>query len=186
MPRFNSMETADFWFGGSSVVTETEYHGATMVFAQTTAPVGWTKQTTNNDLGLRVINGSTGGTYTTSNQSFSTVINNTYSNFINPEPAVNQPFPVSPFTTTTTYMESHSHSMFPTSFGTLTWPMNPSNPSIAGAAAIVNYPVEHTSGSAGSGGSHTHPAIVNAFSYSSSFGPLGIQYMDVIVATYNY
>ena len=36
--------------------------GTVMVFAQASAPTGWTKSTANNDKALRVVNGSGGGT----------------------------------------------------------------------------------------------------------------------------
>jgi hypothetical protein len=50
--------------------------GTAMLFQQTTAPIGWTKQTTHNDKALRVVSGaaSSGGT-----NAFSTVNNQTVS-----------------------------------------------------------------------------------------------------------
>ena len=47
--------------------------GTLTFFQQTSAPTGWTKQTTNNDYTLRVTSGSTGGTLTNSGN-FTTVL----------------------------------------------------------------------------------------------------------------
>ena len=50
---------------GTAVVTSSDFPaGTTMLFQQTTAPTGWTKQTTHNDKALRVVSGtaSSGGT----------------------------------------------------------------------------------------------------------------------------
>lgn len=57
-------------FADSGGQDPNEYNGSTMVFAQTTAPVGWTKDTTYDDYTLRLVSGtvSTGGT-----QNFSSV-----------------------------------------------------------------------------------------------------------------
>lgn len=37
--------------------------GSVTIFAQTTAPIGWTKQTTRNNYGLRVVTSTGGGSY---------------------------------------------------------------------------------------------------------------------------
>jgi hypothetical protein len=47
--------------------------GTRMVFVQQSAPTGWTKFTTHNDVALRVISGNTGGTYVSGSGSFSAV-----------------------------------------------------------------------------------------------------------------
>jgi len=47
--------------------------GTKMVFVQQNAPTGWTKFTTHNDVALRVISGSTGGTYVSGDGSFSAI-----------------------------------------------------------------------------------------------------------------
>jgi hypothetical protein len=159
---------------------ETEYHGCTMVFGQATAPVGWTQVTTNNDLALRVVSGSTGGTFTTTNQGFSTVNTNAYTMF-GPE-TVSTPFSMSATTITTSTMESHSHTMSApgTPYGWINSGTAESDP-IANEA--LSYP--QTSGSAGSGGGHGHTGTVTGYNYPDTFS-LGVQYMDVILATYNY
>lgn len=65
--------------------------GTLMLFQQTTAPTGWTKQTTHNDKALRVVSGtvSSGG-----NSAFSSVFSRTASDA---------------FTLTATYIPSHTH-----------------------------------------------------------------------------
>lgn len=71
MTRLNSLTSlaALSVFSSSS---GSEYTGATMLFAQTSAPIGWTKDTTLNDYALRVTTGSvsTGGSvsFTAMNQ----------------------------------------------------------------------------------------------------------------------
>jgi len=59
MPRINSLNT----FVLSSIINsgdpeDPNYQGATMVFVQTTAPTGWTKDTSADDYTLRGVSGS--------------------------------------------------------------------------------------------------------------------------------
>jgi hypothetical protein len=70
--------------------------GTAMLFQQTSAPVGWTKQTTHNDKALRVVSGAAGSGGT---NAFSTVNNQTVS--------------VNNHTITQAEMASHTHSYLP-------------------------------------------------------------------------
>jgi hypothetical protein len=50
------------WYLNPPIEEEPEYYGSTMLFYQATAPVGWTQVTSNNNIGLRLVTGVTGGT----------------------------------------------------------------------------------------------------------------------------
>lgn len=109
--------------------------GTPMLFQQTAAPVGWTKQTTHNDKALRIVSGtaSSGGS-----NSFSSVMAQTT---------------VGNHTDSTTEMPSHGHGYnvplysFPVAIG-------------CGASADVSTTGANT-GSAGSGGAHNHPILMS-------------------------
>ena len=75
--------------------------GTKMLFAQSAAPTGWTKDTANNDSALRVVNGTTGGTQGGTN-GFTTKFNNSVATSGG---AVNN------HTLTTAQMPSHNHGM---------------------------------------------------------------------------
>lgn len=129
--------------------------GTKMLFAQTSAPTGWTKDTTHNDKALRVVSGtaSSGGTVAFetafASQSVSGTVGNT--------------------TLTTTQMPSHTHTIyveggsnrFTTSGG------------LNGGAYSSNV---HTSSATGGGSSHNH-------SFTGTAINLDVQYVDVIIAT---
>jgi hypothetical protein len=142
--------------------------GTRMIFAQTTAPTGWTKDTTNyNNHALRVVTGSvsTGGSvdfttaFTSSRAVSVTSISGSAGNT----------------TLTIPQMPSHDHR----------YPGN--NPPAPLAYGHVSYgpnitPNVHATTSTGGGGSHNHP-----FSFSSGSGTvdLAVKYLDVITATKN-
>lgn len=118
--------------GGSSFPS-----GTRMLFHQTSAPTGWTKDATHNDKALRVVSGTVGGG---GSVDFSTLFGRTATDA---------------FTLTTAHMPSHGHSF---SFsgaesgggsGNYLWGqlMKIANPNQSVASSVV---------SAGSGGSHSH------------------------------
>jgi hypothetical protein len=137
--------------------------GTLMLFQQTAAPTGWTKQTTHDNKALRVVSGtaSSGGT-----TAFSTV-------FANQTPTITTSgLSAGATTLSTAQMPSHSHS----ETSVVGW--NGSNQisadnngwSVVGAST----------GSAGSGGSHTHSISGSA---TSSAITLNVQYVDLIIAS---
>ena len=73
--------------------------GTVMVFQQTTAPVGWTKLTTNDNNMLRVVSGAVTTAGTTV---FTTV-------FTNQTPAVSIPASADAVTLTTAQIPAHTH-----------------------------------------------------------------------------
>ena len=131
--------------------------GTRMLFAQTSAPTGWTKDTTNyNNHAIRVVTGtaSTGGTvdFTTAfvSQSVSGTVGGT--------------------TLTTAEMPSHTHPVGGTSPGS-----NAGNPN-ATSWQIASRNGNTSSAATGGGGSHNH-------SFTGTAIDLAVKYLDVITAT---
>jgi hypothetical protein len=114
------------WTAKSSEFTS----GTTMIFQQSSAPTGWTKQTTLNDCGLRVVSGAVG---TTGGSAFSTVFAQSA---------------VGSTTETIATMPNHTHPtnamIYNNAFGVGT-----------GAVDVPNN-IGATNDSTGGGGSHTH------------------------------
>lgn len=160
----------------SFAVSGGEYTGAIMLFAQTAAPTGWTKLTSDDDCTLRVVSGTTssGGTVnfssvftditpsgTTDGVTLSTIGNTTLS---------------SPQIPTHTHTAVHVGSGF--------------NTFLEGGAPIsraIGARLSYTSGTAGTGGSHTHPSPGAAISttFAGSSMNFNIKYVDVILAQRN-
>ena len=168
----------------NAVTTPAFPSGTRMLFQQTAAPTGWTKDTSHNDKALRVVSGTvgSGGTvaFTTAfaSQSVSGSISNTVSGS------------TAGHTLTVAEMPSHNHSItstarrdgggnpggyFPhgSSFGTNT------SLSTVGLTLSIN--------NTGGGGSHSHGAGTLAVSsaFTGSSINMAVQYVDVIVAQKN-
>jgi len=148
--------------------------GTVMLFAQTTAPTGWTKDTTNyNNSGLRVVTGnaSTGGSVDFTTAFASQTPTGSVSITSISGSAGNT-------TLSTPLIPSHTHG--------LTLRGGADNDFIGrggGEAAVTGPPT----GATGGGGAHSHP-----FSFSSGSGTfsgnainLAVKYVDVIRATKN-
>lgn len=136
--------------------------GTLMLFQQTAAPTGWTKQTTHNDKALRVVSGtaSSGGT-----TAFSTV-------FTDQTPTINTSgLSAAATTLSTTQIPSHTHTYYNT------WGIGSGN----GGGDYVQGATNNT-GSTGGGGSHTHSLSGSA---TSSAITLNVQYVDLIIASKN-
>lgn len=146
--------------------------GTRMLFAQTAAPTGWTKDTTNyNNHSLRVVTGtaSTGGTvdFTTAFASKTPTGSVTITSVTGSAGAT---------TLSTSQIPAHTH----TEEGQAT----PSRDGGGGGAFMGVFTTKNT-GSTGGGGSHSH-----SFSFSSGSGTfsgnaidLAVKYLDVITAT---
>jgi hypothetical protein len=128
--------------------------GTKMMFVQTTAPTGWTKDTTHNNKALRVVSGtaSSGGSvaFTTAfaSQAASGTVGST--------------------TLATSQIPSHTHSFI---YGSPTGGQ-PTRPVGNNSSSWGNQVTTATGG----GGSHTH-------SFTGSAINLAVQYVDVIIAT---
>jgi len=145
--------------------------GTRMLFAQTTAPTGWTKDTTNyNNFALRVTTGaaSTGGSV-----GFTTA-------FASQTPAGSVSINTSGLsagstTLTTDQIPSHSHS---NGFSQATPFDGTGSPPYLGNQA--------NTGSTGGGNSHNHSISGSATgSFTGTAINLAVQYLDVITATKN-
>ena len=134
--------------------------GTRMIFAQTSAPTGWTKDTTNyNNHALRVVTGaaSTGGSV-----DFTTAFTSQ---------AVAGTVGTSGATTlSTSQIPSHTHSY--TAMGANWGP---------DGAAEPTAPTGATTGATGGGGSHTH----SGGTFTGTAINLAVKYLDVITATKN-
>lgn len=132
--------------------------GTVLVFAQTTAPTGWTKSTTHNDKALRVVSGSASSGGTTA---FSTVFASR-----TPEGTIGAT------TLTTSQIPSHAHNSFGRSTGaasgTGSYPLY--------SNTVGSFTLNPGVASAGGGNSHNH-------SFTGTSMDFAVQYVDVILAS---
>lgn len=137
--------------------------GTLMLFQQTAAPTGWTKQTTHDNKALRVVTGSasSGGT-----SSFTTV-------FTNQTPTITTSgLSAGATTLTTAQMPSHTH----------TFSGSTATAGGGGSTAPGGFVAGQTTNSTGGGGSHDHTISGSA---TSSAITLNVQYVDLIIASKN-
>ena len=144
--------------------------GTKMLFQQSTAPTGWTKDTTNyNDHALRVVTGtaSSGGTnaFSTLDATASGTINTSVTGSVGGTAITNAQLPNN-------------------------WYFKPNTPggSLSDNYANFNYQAHHvdwiTYRIQGGGQAHTHSLSLSATStFTGSANALDVQYVDVIVAT---
>jgi subtilisin family serine protease len=141
--------------------------GTLMVFQQTSAPTGWTKQTTHNDKAFRCVSGSCSSGGTTA---FSTAM---------ATPSVSGTVGISgsigSTTLSTSEIPSHSHGYSRPNLG------NTDNNYSGYSNRYVTISSASTSG-AGGGGSHNHSHSL-AGSLSSSTASINVQYVDLIIAS---
>jgi hypothetical protein len=129
--------------------------GTLMLFQQTSAPTGWTKQTTHDNKALRVVSGTAG---TGGSVAFTTAFGT---------PAVSGS--VGATTLSTAQMPSHQHLE------------SISSDSVCGGSQAVNGGGSfggRSTGATGGGGSHTH-------SLSGATTTINVSYVDLIIASYN-
>ena len=138
--------------------------GTLMLFQQTTAPTGWTKQTTHDNKALRVVTGTAGSGGTTA---FTSV-------FTNQTPTITlSGLSAAATTLAVSQMPSHKHA--------LTDPVVGSGNAYPAGSGGVNGTLGETQ-SSGGGGSHSHSVSGSA---SSSTVTLNVQYVDLIIASKN-
>lgn len=145
--------------------------GTLMLFQQTAAPTGWTKQTTHDNKALRVVSGtaSSGGT-----SAFTTV-------FANQTPSISvntSGLSAGATTLSTAQMPSHSHLFYGIS----------GNDANSGSPSNQTWSVDDVHNTAttstGGGGSHSHSMSGSASATSSAI-TLNVQYVDLIIASKN-
>jgi hypothetical protein len=146
--------------------------GTTMLFMQAAAPTGWTQVTTQNNVGIRIVNtagGGTGGTI-----SFSTLFSptSTYTGSVTITSGQ-----VGDTTLSVAQLASHDHYLG----NVCTWGGSVDDPPGAGNNHNNSQP---TSATAGSSDVHTHTLIgvVAGGNFTSNFD---LQYVDVIAASKN-
>lgn len=144
-----------------------EYNGSTMMFAQTSAPIGWTKETSINDTAVRVVSGSIG---TGGSADFSTVFTT-----LTPTGSVTGlSGTVGSVALSTDQIPSHSH---PHQYATIRY--SASVGSIARGQFLNGTTVANPSFT---GTAHAHPTAVTGISFSSTLN-MNLRYQDVIFAT---
>lgn len=152
--------------GGGSLEN---YSGAVMLFQQSSAPLGWTKQTTHDDCCMRVVSGniSSGGT-----TGFSTVYNNvtlTGSGALNVSG-------VGDTTLTTQQMAAHDHRYY-RAIGSTLFP-GPGPQALYGRVSGTQ-----NSSATGGGGAHTHTFSPTTMTFTGNSLNLAIKYVDLIIAS---
>jgi hypothetical protein len=143
--------------------------GTVMLFGQTSAPTGWTKDATNyNNSALRVVTGtaSTGGSvdFTTAFASQT------------PSGTVSVSGSAGSTTLSTPQIPSHSHPI------TARTPGGPNGPAILASPSAADL-VPAASNNTGGGGSHDHPLTISSSTFSGNAINLAVKYVDVIRAT---
>lgn len=142
--------------------------GVTMLFVQSSAPTGWTKQTTHNNKALRIVSGTAGSG---GSAAFTTAFGTP-----SVSGSVSLSGTVGGTTLTTAQLASHNHStQLRISGGS------------SGGPALGNYSEAYfspsfTSTSKGSNSSHNH-SFSGSGSLSSATASINVQYVDVIIAT---
>lgn len=156
--------------------------GTKMLFAQTAAPTGWTKDTTHNDKALRVVSGtaSTGGSVAFTTAFTSQAVAGTVGGTTLTTAQI--PSHTHTFSGTTgTISSDHSHGIGGT-FQSYGYPSvssvftQISSSSTGGVSANHTHAFSGTTAGSGSSGSHTH-------SFTGTNIDLAVQYVDVIIAT---
>jgi hypothetical protein len=145
--------------------------GTVMLFAQTAAPTGWTKNTsTGNNTALRLVTGtaSTGGSvdFTTAFASQT------------PSGTVSVSGSAGSTTLSTPQIPSHFHWVQRVDTGTVNFAIS------GGVNGVENTGTEaRRTGSTGGGGSHNHPLTISSSTFSGNAINLAVKYVDVIRAT---
>jgi len=141
--------------------------GSLMVFFQTSAPTSWVKQTTDNDVALRVVSGTTspGGSIT-----FSSAFPNSTKPISS---AITISGSIGNHTLSTTEIPSHSHpaGRGPTASSRTPFPLSTTIHNAGG-----------TSGLTGGSGAHSHPFSASPVTLSTTLD-LRVLYVDVIIAS---
>lgn len=140
--------------------------GTAMLFQQTAAPTGWTKQTTHNDKALRVVSGTagSGGSLAFSSAFASRGLSGT----------------VQGTTLTAAQMPVHSHSNSP-SGGNIAYANSATlflYPATVGGGNYIGFGGINATANAGSGNSHDHGLVMNNLD-------MAVSYVDLIIATKN-
>jgi hypothetical protein len=154
----NNGQIATTEFVTSAIAASPLPAGTRLLFQQTAAPTGWTKDTTHDNKALRVVSGTAGSG---GSLSFTSVFTSQ---------AVGGS--VGSTTLSTAQSPSHTHPYY--GYTGVTKGSTGTRVTTSGTTATVA--ATHTSGATGGGGSHDH-------SFSGTAINLAVQYVDVIIAT---
>jgi len=195
MPRAASSAGFDYYLQPFTM-PEPEYYGSVMLFYQATAPLGWTQITSEDNIGLRIVSGATGGTVS-GTQPFTTVYPASPISSVSVATAPLAGATSAPTTISTTQMPIHTHSPNVTynvvGGNQTTW-----GPTISGGINALAYGFSWTGSSSGvtlnpqpaayTAGSHAHTwAGAAGGGFFTTITPTGfsIKYMDFIRASKN-
>jgi hypothetical protein len=142
--------------------------GTKLLFQQTTAPVGWTKDLSHDNKALRVVSGAVtvGGTVPFTTAFASKAVNGTISGT------------VAEHTLTTAQIPSHGHFIPSRQYDYGADPSQGASGAAIGSAAKP--PADNGTNSEGGGDSHAHGF---SGSFNGSAIDMAVQYVDVIIAT---
>ncbi len=163
---------------GCNAIPDFIASGSLMLFQQTSAPTGWTKQTTHNDKALRVVTG-------TATPGGSTVFTSVFASRTPAGTISVSGGSVGNTTLTTPEIPSHTHGggvSFSPGTRLITGPDTPNPAYTAPGQAAVN---AASTGPAGGGGAHSHPFSVGSASFSGTALDFAVQYVDLIICSKN-
>jgi len=158
--------------------------GTLMLFQQSTAPTGWTKQTTHDNKALRVVSGATssGG-----NASFTSAFASyTPSGNVSVSGSVSMSGNIDNTTLSINQIPSHNHDVFANNS------VNTGAITIRGGAGNANTNVflsQQNIANAGNSGAHNHShnlsgsLTVNSSTFSGAAQDFAVQYVDIIIAS---
>jgi len=158
--------------------------GTKMMFVQTAAPTGWTKDTTHDNKALRVVSGtaSTGGSVAFTTAFASQGVNGSIGSTTATNIAATQGGTVGNTTLATSQIPSHTHTyneiVFDRARGTTT--------SGGGGSAAANTGATGGGGAHNhgfSGSSHNHTQNAHNHSFTGTAIDMAVSYVDVIIAT---
>ena len=136
--------------------------GTLMLFQQTTAPTGWTKQTTHNDKALRVVNGTVGSG---GSSGFTTA-------FGTPSVTGTIAGSTGAHTLSVSEIPSHTHNQYYQTDG--------EGPYRYGAYTLNGNSITSTVLAQGGSGSHSHSLSA---SFSGGAAAINVEYVDLIIAS---
>ena len=175
MPRFSSIDSYPYFGAGGELTT---YKGATMLFAQASAPRGWTKETTFNDTMLRISSSTVGSG---GSVDFSTAMNSTYLTVSGSGSATNVTIGSASLTTAQIPAHTHTPGVKMTGAG----PSGYGYGSLVVSVGAVQSAFPSDGGGGTTGQAHSHPSGSVSFTYNATPKNMSVKYIDAIFATRN-
>ena len=143
--------------------------GSLMLFQQTSAPTGWTKQTTHDNKALRVVTG-------TATPGGSTAFTSVFASRTPAGSVSVSGGTVENTTLITSQIPSHTHPQGCVN-GPNAYPSTPLGSTTKGE--------QSSTGGAGSDGAHSHPFTVGSASFTGTALDFAVQYVDLIICSKN-